>query len=65
MILEHLEGGPICNLNLKGQVEGAKYSEDEAQKYLTQLTGALDYLHNLNIVHGSIKPENILLTKDR
>jgi len=65
LILEFLEGGAIMVIDEVGKAEGEPYSEDDSQKYMTQLVSALDYLHGLNIVHGNIKPENILLTKDR
>eukprot|EP00668_Euglena_longa_P001146 GGOE01001367.1.p1 GENE.GGOE01001367.1~~GGOE01001367.1.p1 ORF type:complete len:1825 (+),score=558.82 GGOE01001367.1:29-5476(+) len=65
LILEFLEGGSIMTVNEHGQADGPVHDEDAAQKYMTQLVAALDYLHGLNIVHGNIKPENILLTRDR
>eukprot|EP00667_Euglena_gracilis_P000142 EG_transcript_142 len=65
LILEYLEGGSIMRVNEHGRAEGPVYDEEAAQNYMTQLVAALDYLHGLNIVHGNIKPENILLTRDR
>ncbi|XP_058193296.1 serine/threonine-protein kinase GRIK1-like isoform X2 [Rhododendron vialii] len=58
MVLEYVEGkwvfegsGPIGGLG-----------EIKAQKYLRDIVSGLMYLHAHNIVHGDIKPDNLLVT---
>ncbi len=45
---------------------GKKFTVDEAAKYLRQLCEAVNYLHTQNppIIHGDIKPANIILTPE-
>ncbi|VVC36642.1 Protein kinase domain,Protein kinase-like domain,Serine/threonine-protein kinase, active [Cinara cedri] len=43
--------------------ENKRFSEEKAAMYIKQLTEALIYCHNKNIIHRDIKPENLLLTK--
>ncbi|XP_073150136.1 serine/threonine-protein kinase GRIK2-like [Henckelia pumila] len=58
MVLEYVEGkwvfdgsGPACCLG-----------ENTARKYLRDVVSGLMYLHAHNIVHGDIKPDNLLIT---
>ncbi|MBD5459494.1 MAG: serine/threonine protein kinase, partial [Lachnospiraceae bacterium] len=46
--------------------EGHIFTEKEVLKYTRQLCEALDYLHSQNppIVHGDIKPDNIMVTPE-
>jgi len=39
------------------------YCVNRAALYIKQLTEALIYCHDKNIIHRDIKPENLLLTK--
>lgn len=54
-------GGPIC----PSRTPEGKFSERDAAKIVRQSLQALNYLHELNIVHRDLKTENILLGKKR
>ena len=38
-----------------------RLSENNSRKYFREMIRGLDYLHYYKIVHGDIKPENILI----
>jgi serine/threonine protein kinase len=51
--------------NLQNTVEqGGKLSYDRAANYIAQLSEALGYIHGEDMLHGNIKPENIIITPD-
>ncbi|KAG4191799.1 hypothetical protein ERO13_A07G117900v2 [Gossypium hirsutum] len=59
MVLEYVEGKWV----LEGSSPPGAIGEDTARKYLRDIVSGLMYLHAHNIVHGDIKPDNLLITK--
>ncbi|OMO53371.1 hypothetical protein CCACVL1_28679 [Corchorus capsularis] len=57
MVLEYVDGKRVCEGFVPGQI-----GEDTARKYLRDIVSGLMYLHSHNIVHGDIKPDNLLIT---
>ena len=57
IVMEYLSGGELFD---KLIASGA-YSEREASKALRTVCGTIAHLHKRGIVHGDIKPENIML----
>ncbi|XP_068102124.1 striated muscle preferentially expressed protein kinase isoform X2 [Hyperolius riggenbachi] len=43
-------------------VERFRYSEDDVVNYILQILQGLEYLHDQNILHLDIKPENIMVS---
>ncbi|KAF5286607.1 hypothetical protein FQR65_LT12516 [Abscondita terminalis] len=57
LVCELVKGGDLFDAITVAQ----KFSEEQAALMITHLTSALAYLHNLNIVHRDVKPENLLV----
>jgi len=47
--------------SLKAKLRGPRLTFDEIDRLITQVTGALDYAQQHGLVHGDLKPSNILL----
>ncbi|KAJ1409197.1 Serine/threonine-protein kinase, active site [Sesbania bispinosa] len=59
MVLEYVEGKWVC----EGSGRPCALGEETARKYLRDIVSGLTYLHAHNIVHGDIKPDNLLITR--
>ncbi|HEX8286804.1 MAG TPA: serine/threonine protein kinase [Pyrinomonadaceae bacterium] len=60
LVLEYLSGGDLARLCRERSLSLA-----EALKYLEQVCAGLAYAHKNGIIHRDIKPQNLLLTKER
>ena len=53
----------LKNIKNPTDIEQLYYSENQIRKFIRQIIRGLNYLHRLGIIHGDIKPNNILLDK--
>ncbi|XP_076260456.1 serine/threonine-protein kinase GL21140 [Rhynchophorus ferrugineus] len=60
LVCEYVAGGDLFDVITVAQ----KFSEEQAALMVKHLVSALAYLHNLNIVHRDVKPENLLVEMD-
>jgi serine/threonine protein kinase len=60
LVLEYLEGGDLQKAARHGNL-----SFKQAFKYIEQVCAGLRHAHRHNVIHRDIKPQNLLLTKDR
>ncbi|KAF0700137.1 Aste57867_9325 [Aphanomyces stellatus] len=58
LVMEYAAGGELFQLLIR---DGA-YSEDIARSFAKDTLTALAFLHDQGIVHGDLKPENLLVT---
>ncbi|KAF2283352.1 hypothetical protein GH714_002490 [Hevea brasiliensis] len=59
MVLEYVDGKWVW----EGSGPPGGIGENTARKYLRDIVSGLMYLHAHNIVHGDIKPDNLLVTR--
>jgi serine/threonine protein kinase len=60
LVLPYLKGG-----NLRKLIHGKSFSPLAAAiPLLRQVAAAIDYAHESGVIHGDIKPENVLLSED-
>ncbi|CAG9462794.1 unnamed protein product [Pedinophyceae sp. YPF-701] len=65
-VMEYVEGGPVQVAVCTDADDGSReiLSETTAGDYFIQLVDGLDYLHSNRVIHGDIKPDNLLLGAD-
>jgi serine/threonine-protein kinase len=56
----------IEGINLREIINQKTYpSTEEARRWFSQISSALEYAHSKKIIHRDIKPENIIINNDR
>ncbi|CAJ1081964.1 LOW QUALITY PROTEIN: serine/threonine-protein kinase 17A [Xyrichtys novacula] len=61
LVLEYAAGGEIFNQCVADREEEA-FSEDDVKRLMRQILEGVSFLHQNNVVHLDLKPQNILLT---
>ncbi|TKR72845.1 hypothetical protein L596_020238 [Steinernema carpocapsae] len=56
VIMEHADNHDLFDL-----VENQKCTPERSQRLFRQMCTGLQYMHRLRIVHGDLKPENVLI----
>ncbi|GIL72516.1 hypothetical protein Vretimale_4302 [Volvox reticuliferus] len=59
LVMEFMEGGPV--LTREALEKRERLPESLALQYFRDMVKALDYLHGNKVVHGDLKPENVLM----
>ncbi|DBB11245.1 hypothetical protein WJX82_004325 [Trebouxia sp. C0006] len=60
LVMDYMEGGPVMTRD--ALEKGRCIPESLALQYFRDMCKALDYLHYHKVVHGDLKPENVLMS---
>lgn len=60
-VMKYIEGSSLDEI----LAENGSLEEDVAVDYISQIAGALDYVHSNNTLHLDIKPSNILISGEK
>ncbi|KAK9823463.1 hypothetical protein WJX72_002919 [[Myrmecia] bisecta] len=60
LVMDYMEGGPV--MTREALERGRRIPESLALQYFRDMVKALDYLHYNKVVHGDLKPENVLMS---
>ena len=66
LVLEHMEAGDLLTLQKSKSIDGTCNPMDDKELHcvLLQVLLGLMYLHDQKVVHGDIKPQNLLVRKN-
>jgi len=60
LLFEFIEGGHLCNMTPEGLLIGEEWTEADARRVLLDLAASVAHLHQNDVVHRDIKPQNCL-----
>jgi serine/threonine protein kinase len=60
LVMTYVDGGSLRDR----YPQGSKLPSETIDTYVQQLASALQYAHDCHVIHGDVKPENILLSGD-
>jgi serine/threonine protein kinase len=61
LVMEYVGGEPLSKVLREA---GGKLPAQDALRFALEIAEALDYAHSQGVIHGDIKPSNILITDD-
>ncbi|KAA6381679.1 MAG: putative NEK protein kinase [Streblomastix strix] len=64
LVLEFCSNGDMRKYINDMRKMGADIKDERAFELIGQIVSAVNQLHDINIIHGDVKPENILMTED-
>jgi eukaryotic-like serine/threonine-protein kinase len=64
LVMEHINGQTLHTHIRRRKAQGG-YSADEFRKIASEVTAGLAAIHAQGLVHGDLKPGNVMVTKDR
>ncbi|KAA6372108.1 MAG: putative CBL-interacting serine/threonine-protein kinase 19, partial [Streblomastix strix] len=65
LIMEYCEGGNLHQYINDMKNKGKMISEQDAWTFISQMASAIFQMHSNGVIHGDLKPSNVLLTRDR
>nr|XP_023695240.1 probable serine/threonine-protein kinase nek1 [Paramormyrops kingsleyae] len=63
--MDYCEGGDLSEKIAAQKNKGTSFSEDQILDWFVQICLGLKYVHNSNIVHRDIKPQNVFLIDEK
>ncbi|KAA6354533.1 MAG: hypothetical protein EZS28_049940, partial [Streblomastix strix] len=63
--MEYCEGGDLQKYIEDMKKNGKMISDEDAWSFISQIVSAISQMHTSGIIHGDLKPQNVLLSRDR
>lgn len=64
LIFEYVPGGTLRDILTERQRKSSFFLENELFKFFKDITDGVEVLHDLNVIHRDLKPDNILVDGD-